>query len=185
MGELLVFLNLLAILGSETVDDDGGDIEEKDASSEIGGAFGGELVFLERGDEECAVGERCDGGPDERGNGAEINGGGYDGEVINRIVVAVDADVAGVVEEKRGEENFDDDGVGGAPFWKPRDEAAFEELKNADGKEDDLFVDFVDGGVEGRERGGRGARGCRASRRWRVCDRAFRLGDSEVNLAWN
>jgi hypothetical protein len=145
LGKLLIFLNLLAILGGETVDDDGGDVKEKDSRGEIGGAFGGELVFLKCGDEECAVSEGGDGRPDECGDRTEVNGGGYDGEVVDRVVVAVNADVAGVVEEKGGKEDFDDDGIGGAASWKPGNEAAFEELENADGEEDELFVDFVNG----------------------------------------
>ena len=149
MRQLLILLNLFAIFGSESVDDDGSDIKEKDAGGEIGGTFGGEFVFLKGGDEECAVGEGCDGGPDEGGNRAEINGGGYDWEIVDRIVVAVDADVASVIEEKSGEKDLDDDGIGGAAFWKPGDEAAFEELEDADGEEDDLFMNFVNGRKEG------------------------------------
>jgi hypothetical protein len=53
-----------------------------------------------------------------------------------------------VVEEESGEENFDDDGIGGAAFWKPCNEAAFEKLKNADGEEDDLLMNFVNGRKE-------------------------------------
>jgi hypothetical protein len=54
-----------------------------------------------------------------------------------------------MVEEKRGEKDLDDDGVGGAAFWEPRYEASFEKLENADAEEDELFVYFVDGRKEG------------------------------------
>jgi hypothetical protein len=54
-----------------------------------------------------------------------------------------------VVEKQRREEDLDDDGVGGAALWEPSNEAAFEELENTDGEEDDLFVDFVNWGEEG------------------------------------
>jgi len=50
-----------------------------------------------------------------------------------------------VIEEKRGEQDFDDDGVSGAALWEPPYETAFEELKYADGQEDELFVNFMDG----------------------------------------
>ena len=177
-------MDLFAIFGSEAVDDDGGDIEEKDASGEIGGAFGGELVFLKRGDEKCAVGEGCDGGPDERGNRTEINGGGYDGEIVNRIVVAVDADSAGVVEEKSGEKDLDDDGVGGATFWEPGDEAPFEELKNADGKEDELFVDFVNGRQEGESEEEEEPEDVEPVEGCAFAIEHFGLEAPRVNLAW-
>ena len=36
---------------------------------------------------------------------------------------------------KSGEKDFDDDGVGGAAFGEPGDEASFEKLKNADREE--------------------------------------------------
>ena len=178
-------MHLLAILGGETVDDDRGDIKEKDASGEIGGAFRGELVFLKRGNEKCAVGEGCDGGPDERGNGAEINGGGYDGQVVDRVVVAIDADVARVVKQKRGEENFDKDGVGGAAFWEPGDEAAFEELKNADGEKDDLFMNLVDGREEGESEEKEEPEDVEPVEGGAFAIEHFGFGDSEVNLAWN
>ena len=50
LRQLLIFLNLLAILGSEAVDDDGGDVEEKNARARDRWRLGGEVVFLEGGD---------------------------------------------------------------------------------------------------------------------------------------
>ena len=54
-----------------------------------------------------------------------------------------------MVEQKRSEKDLYDDSVCGASFWEPRNEAAFEKLKDADGKEDELFVDFVNGREKG------------------------------------
>jgi hypothetical protein len=185
LRKFLIFLNLLAIFGGKSVDDDRGYVKEQDASGEIGGAFSGELVFLKGGDEECAVGEGCDGGPHEGGNGAEINGGGYDWEIVDRIVVAVDADVASVIEEKSGEKDLDDDGIGGAAFWKPGDEAAFEELEDADGEKDDLFMNFVNGRKEGESEEEKEPEDIEPIEGGALAIEHFGLEAPGVNLAWN
>jgi hypothetical protein len=90
-----------------------------------------------------------------------------------------------VVEEKRGEENFDEDGIGGAAFWEPGNEAAFEELKDADGEEDELFVDFVNGRKEGESEEKKEPEDVEPVEGGAFAIEHFGRMAPTVNLAWN
>ena len=50
-----------------------------------------------------------------------------------------------MAEEESGEEDFDHDGVNAAAAGTPGDEAAFEYLREADGDDGELLVNFRDG----------------------------------------
>ena len=78
--------------------------------------------------------------------GPKINCGSDDRQVVDRVVIAIDANVAGVIQQKSGEDDFYQDAVDGPALRKPHYKPAFEKLKNADCHKDQLLVRFVDGG---------------------------------------
>jgi hypothetical protein len=51
-----------------------------------------------------------------------------------------------MVQQQGAEQDFDANGDGGAALWQALKEFAFDELKNREAEEDELFVDFVDRG---------------------------------------
>src|SRR4029077_1452598 len=146
---------LATIFNGETVDKNRSNKKEQDANGEVGGSFGGQFIFLESRDEQGTVAERGESGPEKRGKGPEVNCSGDYGQIKDRVVAAVDSDFAGVSKQESGKQNFYDDAINAAASRQPGDEAAFEQLKYADGEEDQLLVDFF----EGREHSEAGEKG--------------------------
>ena len=131
-----------------------------------------QFVFLQRGNQKRAVGERSERGPQKRADRAEVDRGGDHGQIVDRVVGAVDPDFAGVIEQQSGETILRHDAVDAAASaaWRS---AAFEELEARDHEKDELLMDFVDGGRKARPRSSSRIKR-RSSRSAIVCGRAFR-----------
>ena len=65
------------------------------------------VVFLQRGIEIGAVGRRGQRGPEQRAPGTEVDGRGNNRNVEDRIVAAVDAELAGVVDQQGCQQDLD------------------------------------------------------------------------------
>ena len=107
--------------------------------------------------------------------GAKINGRGEDRKKINRIVVAVDPDFAGVGEQQGGESDLQTRRCRCARVARhSRDERAFENWKDCDNEKNELLMEFVNaaGGTRGRR--STAARRRRSNRSAIFCGRASR-----------
>ena len=105
--ELVIARDLAAVFDDEAVHQYGGEKKEEDADRQ-------DRRRLRRDSYSCRAPESETNSRRARrarstasvADRAEINRGGDDGQIVNRIVGAVDADFAGVVEEQCGENEF-------------------------------------------------------------------------------
>src|SRR5258708_64752 len=143
--EILQTLHLPSVFHGKAIDQNRRDIKEKHADGEDALPFGGHIHFLHRREQKRQIGERCNRGPRHRAERTEVDRGAHHWQEINWEITAVDSDLAGVIEEQGGQQDLEEDTVSGAALRQARDHPALKKLGHENRKQDQLFVDFVDG----------------------------------------
>ena len=143
LRHLLVLQGLASVLDDKAVHHDGRHKEEHDPDSEFSRSGRRKRVFLQRGIKIRAVSRRGESGPEQCAPGPEVDRRRHNRNVIDRIVTAVDPQLAGVVDQQGGQHNLDQD-HGGRPGPRPFcDDPAFGQLHDPNGEQRQLLVAFL------------------------------------------
>lgn len=136
--------DLAPVFDGEAVHEYTGEKEKQNADSEDVITLGCYFIFRLRRNQKRQIGKARDGCPKKGAQRAEIDSGADHRQVVDRVVAAVDADLASVVEKQSGEPDLDQDRIRRAATRIPSNEPALENLGEPNGQEYGLLVKFVD-----------------------------------------
>ena len=108
LSQRLGALCLAAAFYYQPVHQHPGQKEKKNSDGQLIEARCSNLIVGARGNQQRAIGRRGQGRPEKRGPGTKINGRSDDGQVVDGMIAAFNAQGAGMLHQQGGEKNFNE-----------------------------------------------------------------------------